>query len=201
MAAVLQVDDLALELVAPGPDGLRPRPVDGVSFELAAGQTLGLVGESGSGKSLTALALLGLLPDGVRVAGGRALHRGRVKEITDIVRTKDLDESLILGAVFLQAAKLVARRAEGTAWCAHEAANRSGGLFIGVNHVFGECTDDAVAAGIHIRDLVAMLACGFDDAAGAGVTNCGHTAGLGIKGVFCWHVWISPLRFAARLRG
>ena len=40
-----------------------------VSFELARGGTSGLVGESGSGKSMTALALLGLLPEGAAVAG------------------------------------------------------------------------------------------------------------------------------------
>jgi peptide/nickel transport system ATP-binding protein len=43
--------------------------VDGVSFRVADGERVGLIGESGSGKSLTALAILGLLPDGATAAG------------------------------------------------------------------------------------------------------------------------------------
>jgi peptide/nickel transport system ATP-binding protein len=45
----------------------------GVSFALERGQTLGLIGESGCGKSLTALALMGLLPEGAQVAGSMRL--------------------------------------------------------------------------------------------------------------------------------
>jgi len=45
------------------------RVVDGVSFDVADGQRVGLIGESGSGKSLTALAILGLLPDGAEATG------------------------------------------------------------------------------------------------------------------------------------
>ncbi|MEV4691290.1 ABC transporter ATP-binding protein [Micromonospora echinospora] len=50
--------------------------VKGVSFEIGRGRRMGLIGESGCGKSLTALALMGLLPHGV-TASGRVLLNGR----------------------------------------------------------------------------------------------------------------------------
>ena len=43
--------------------------VRGVSFSLERGETLGLIGESGCGKSITAMSLMGLLPDNAVVSG------------------------------------------------------------------------------------------------------------------------------------
>jgi oligopeptide/dipeptide ABC transporter ATP-binding protein len=52
------------------------RAVDGVSFDVAAGEALGLVGESGSGKSMTLRAVLGVLPPEARVTAGEILLDG-----------------------------------------------------------------------------------------------------------------------------
>jgi peptide/nickel transport system ATP-binding protein len=66
---MLDVQDLRIEI---GPNC----PVERVSFSIAKGRALALVGRSGSGKSLTALALMGLLPRSVTRIAGRALLEG-----------------------------------------------------------------------------------------------------------------------------
>ena len=67
---LLAVDNLAVRFpgALPG-EGRDISVVAGISYEIAAGRTLGVVGESGCGKSMTALALLGLVPAPGRVAG------------------------------------------------------------------------------------------------------------------------------------
>ena len=52
------------------------KAVDGVSFALAEGETLGVVGESGSGKTVTSLSILRLLPTAARIVGGEILFAG-----------------------------------------------------------------------------------------------------------------------------
>jgi peptide/nickel transport system ATP-binding protein len=68
---LLQVQDLRVQLpTARGPvNALR-----GLSFSLAPGQTLGVIGESGCGKSLTALAIMGLLPERAQASGSVRLN-------------------------------------------------------------------------------------------------------------------------------
>jgi oligopeptide/dipeptide ABC transporter ATP-binding protein len=72
--ALLEVRDLKVEFATA--EGVA-RAVDGVSFEIRAGETLGLVGESGCGKSVTALSILRLVSTPGRISGGRILYRGR----------------------------------------------------------------------------------------------------------------------------
>src|SRR5215216_421652 len=65
---VLQVKDLKAHLFV---DKSVVRAVDGVSLTIRRGETLALVGESGCGKSMTALAIMGLLPRPAgRIVGG-----------------------------------------------------------------------------------------------------------------------------------
>ena len=74
-AAELSVRDLTIEY--PGPAAEPVRAVDGVSFDLRSGEILGLVGESGCGKTTVLMSLLGLLPEGARVAAGSIRLGGR----------------------------------------------------------------------------------------------------------------------------
>lgn len=78
--AVLDVTDLSVSFPAPR---ARVRVVDGVSFSVEAGQTLGLIGESGSGKSVTGHAILRMVPSPGRVEGGRIVLHGDETE-TDL---------------------------------------------------------------------------------------------------------------------
>jgi peptide/nickel transport system ATP-binding protein len=71
---VLDVRNLRVEF-----PGTKP-VVDGISFVLQPGQTLGIVGESGSGKSITSLAVMGLLPNPGKVSQGEVWFQGNRSE-------------------------------------------------------------------------------------------------------------------------
>src|SRR5262249_50811967 len=74
-------------------DGVVVKAVDGVSFDLERGRTLGIVGESGSGKSVTSLSILRLIPSPPgRIAGGEILFDGR-----DVVAMADADVRRVRG--------------------------------------------------------------------------------------------------------
>jgi len=63
---LLSITDLTIDFTV---DGEASRAVDGVSIDVWPGEVLAVVGESGSGKSVSAMAVLGLLPDNARVSG------------------------------------------------------------------------------------------------------------------------------------
>ena len=79
-APLIEVDNLGVRLnTSRGP----AQAVRGVSFALKRGETLGLVGESGCGKSVTALALMGLLPDSAVISGSIRLDGGELVGLSD----------------------------------------------------------------------------------------------------------------------
>ncbi|MEN9404557.1 MAG: hypothetical protein RL091_3260, partial [Verrucomicrobiota bacterium] len=74
-APVLEVRDLVTTFDT---DSGRLTAVDGVSFQVHRGRTLGIVGESGCGKSVTAFSIMRLLPQPMgRIAGGQVLFDGQ----------------------------------------------------------------------------------------------------------------------------
>jgi peptide/nickel transport system ATP-binding protein len=88
-AAQLVVEDLAAHFVTPAG---RIRAVDGVSFSLDPGASLGIVGESGSGKSVMARSLMGLIPGRGVVQSGRVVFEG-----TDITAASLAERRAIWG--------------------------------------------------------------------------------------------------------
>src|ERR1043165_3485166 len=74
MAALLEVRNLQTSFFTP--EG-EVRAIDGVSFEIGEGKTLGLVGESGCGKSVTSLSIMRLIPTPPgKIVGGQILFKG-----------------------------------------------------------------------------------------------------------------------------
>src|SRR5690349_11408513 len=77
---LIEVENLGVRLnTSRGP----AQAVRGVSFALKRGETLGLVGESGCGKSVTAMSLMGLLPDSAVVSGSIRLDGNELARLPD----------------------------------------------------------------------------------------------------------------------
>jgi len=88
-APILEVDDLRVEFwTARG----TIYAVNGISFKVAPGEMMGIVGESGCGKSVTALALLGILPRAGKVVAGSARFDGK-----DLLKLSDHELRRIRG--------------------------------------------------------------------------------------------------------
>src|SRR5215468_1496935 len=97
MPPVLEVQNLQTHLVTRWG---TVKAVDGVSFSVDAGETLGLVGESGSGKSMTCLSILRLVPrPAARIVGGAVRLEGEdllTKSDREMVRIRGKKVSMIL---------------------------------------------------------------------------------------------------------
>jgi len=88
MSALLEIRDLTVRFDTPAG---TVHAVNGVSYDLADGETLGVVGESGSGKSVHVLAMLGLVPRPPgRIAGGRVMFAGRDLLTLDEAALRDI---------------------------------------------------------------------------------------------------------------
>ena len=85
---LLKVENLRIELVTRA--GVAP-VIDNLSFELGHGENISFVGESGCGKSMTALAIMGLLPEGIgRIASGSILFDGEDLTTASPERLRDI---------------------------------------------------------------------------------------------------------------
>ena len=127
-APALEVHDLALSI---GDRHRRSRVVDGVSFAVAGGHSLGIVGESGCGKSLTLRGVMALAPAAVRIDSGtvtlggeelplrgrhaRAARRGRMAMIFQDPLSA-LDPVHSAGAQVAEVARRVGGRSPRAAW-------------------------------------------------------------------------------------
>lgn len=79
---LLEVKQLVTEFQS---DGVRTKAVDGVSFTLHKGETIGIVGESGSGKSVTSLSVMQLIPNPPgRIASGELLYHSKNEGIVNL---------------------------------------------------------------------------------------------------------------------
>lgn len=86
MTTILQLNNLSVDVG----DGVAVNIVDDLSFDVDAGECLGIVGESGSGKSISLKAIIGLLPAGARAISGTLTFQGVRHDLTSRRAIEDL---------------------------------------------------------------------------------------------------------------
>lgn len=92
MSVILEIKDLTLSL-----QGFEHQILaDSISFQLNKGRILGIVGESGSGKSLTALSIISLLPENIKIKRGKILYHAE-DSVTDLLCLDEKDIRLYRG--------------------------------------------------------------------------------------------------------
>jgi len=98
--SVLKIEDLRTYFYSRSKQAFI-RSVDGVSLEIAKGETLGVVGESGSGKSITALSVMGLISAGPGVINGKIwfksdrIQKNLLEDLEDFVKLKTRDGKIM----------------------------------------------------------------------------------------------------------
>src|SRR5262249_17448888 len=91
--------------------------------------------------------------------GIRRVAAAVIEEVPNMVRLEDLQQSVIRRAVVLKAWQLVARGAKGPPRGVRKPCESGSRLLARVDQIFGQCTNDAMAARIDRTDLARMLAC------------------------------------------
>ena len=99
-----------------------------------------------------------------------------VEKISDIVSPEDINQPLVLGAIFLEAFQFVAAGTKRARWGCLECRDGAFALLAGIDQVFCQGADNAVSSGKDFPDLLAVLARRFNDATGAGVNHGSHAA-------------------------
>lgn len=92
---ILEVENLSISFYS---EGNKTPAVEGVSFNLDEGATLGIVGESGSGKSVTALGIMGLLPKPqAMIDGGSLIYHSKDNKPIDLLSLKESEIQKLRG--------------------------------------------------------------------------------------------------------
>jgi len=169
--SILEVRDLSINYMTD--DGVPLNAVEGLTFSLEQGRSLGLVGESGCGKTTVMLSLMRLLPEAGRIVNGQILFDGRdLLQISEremqSVRWKDIS-MVFQGAMnalnpvrTIESQLIEAIQHPGVNFTARQARDRAGELLelVGIPAKRGKQYPHQFSGGMKQRAMIAMaLAC------------------------------------------